>query len=503
MPKIIKIPKTMATQHPDNARAPYWEKDGDGFVNSREETAECVEAFRNLGVEEFMWDWEGKFADEAVIDRLFHHYFDYFKKHPLGLEKRLTFRIPNIWQEKGYSLIRSLMVMLTSEDFARDLKFHSPPLFEVILPMTEKAKQLIFIQKSFQELSLLKSKMFSKFRKNTEYIQIIPLFEDVHTQINAKKILKEYFKLHKKTFGFNPAYLRVFIARSDPAMVSGLVPTVLANKIILSDLRELEKESGIRIFPILGAGSLPFRGGLSPLTIKEFNFEYPGVNTITIQSAFRYDYPITKVRQAIKYYNKRSFNQSQIISKVNRKKIINLITIFEKEYGLGLKKVVSDLKFIFSSFPRRRERHLHIGLISYGRKINKTSLPRAITFTGSFYSLGIPPEFLDIGAISKLKLDNFTLLHKYYKNYIKNITQAGKFLNWQNLKKLAQKSKGWEKIIGDIKKAENILKIKFGPRNKKEFLHSKFTSLLLRSKTNHKKVKKLITQIGILQKSLG
>ena len=91
----------MATQHPDNARAPYWEKDSDGFISSSEETAECMDAFRHLGAEEFMWDWEGKFTDEAVIDRLFHFYFDYFKKNPLGLKKRLTFRIPNIWQEKG------------------------------------------------------------------------------------------------------------------------------------------------------------------------------------------------------------------------------------------------------------------------------------------------------------------------------------------------------------------------------------------------------------------
>ena len=493
----------MATQHPDNARAPYWERDGDGFVSSREETAECVDAFRNLGVEEFMWDWEGKFTDEAVVDRLFHHYFDYFKKHPLGLEKRLTFRIPNIWQEHGYSLIRSLMVVLTSEDFARDLKFHSPPLFEVILPMTENARQLIFIQKSFQELARLKSKMFSKFRKNTEYARIIPLFEGVDTQIKAKKILKDYLRLHKQAFGFNPPYLRVFIARSDPAMASGMISTVLANKIILSDLRELENETGIRVFPILGAGSLPFRGGLNPLAIKEFNSEYPGVNTITIQSAFRYDYPISKVRQAIKYYNKKPPGQSQIVSRADRKKLIDLVTVFEKEYQSRFNGVVPDLKFIFDSFPRRRERHLHVGLLSYGRKLNKMKLPRAITFTGSFYSLGIPPEFLGMSALSKLKSDDFVLLKKYYKNYANNLIQAGKFLNRQNLKKLSKKVRSWKQVENDTKAVENMLKVKFRPRNKKELLYLKLTGALLKSKTNHKKIQRLISQTGVLRKSLG
>ena len=63
-----------------------------------------------------------------------------------------------------------------------------------------------------------------------------------------QKILLNYIKLHKKTFNFNPPYLRVFIARSDPAMISGMIPTVLANKIILSDLKELENETGIPIY---------------------------------------------------------------------------------------------------------------------------------------------------------------------------------------------------------------------------------------------------------------
>ncbi len=493
----------MATQHPDNAQAPYWKKDGSGFVSSSEETAECVDSFRELGVSEFMWDWEGKFTDEAVIDRLFHHYFDYFKRNPLGLKKFLTFRIPNIWQEHGYSLIRSLMVVLTSEDFARDLKFHHPPIFEVILPMTENAKQLIFIQKSFRELARLKSKMFSKFQKNNEYVRIIPLFEGVDTQIKAKKILLSYLKMHKEAFGSPPDHMRVFIARSDPAMVSGIIPTVLANKIILSDLRELEEETGIKIFPILGAGSLPFRGGLNPLSIKEFDMEYPGVTTITIQSAFRYDYPLSKVKKAIEYHNQKPAGKSQIVLKTDRKKLMHIIKIFEEEYQSVLNKIFPDLKFVFSAFPRRRERHLHIGLLSYGRKTGKMTLPRAITFTGSFYSLGIPPEFLGIIGFAKLKQGDLSLLNKYYRNYVSNLRESGKFLNWRNLKNLSHKNKNWENVEKGILEAEKMLKIKFGPRNEKELLHSQFTSELLRSKTNHKKVQRIIEQTGILRKSLG
>ena len=101
----------MATQHPDNASAPFWERDGDGFISSYEEVAESMSCFTALGAQEFMRDWEGKNADEAVIDKLFTQYHGYFSKHPLGKEKFLTFRLPNVWEEKGYSLIRALMVV--------------------------------------------------------------------------------------------------------------------------------------------------------------------------------------------------------------------------------------------------------------------------------------------------------------------------------------------------------------------------------------------------------
>lgn len=493
----------MSTQHPDNARAPYWKKSGDGFISTNEEMSECIDSFRNLNVEELMWDWEGKFTDEAVIDRMFRSYFDYFKKQPLGYKKRLTFRIPNIWQEKGYSLIRALVVILTSEDFARDLHFHSPPIFEIILPMTENAEQLIFIQKSFRELARLKSKMFSGFVKNTEYICIIPLFESIETQLNAKVILVKYLKLHKSTFGFNPSYMRVFIARSDPAMTSGLVSAVLANKIALSDLRELEEQSGIPIFPILGAGSLPFRGALNPLKMKEFVSEYPGVSTVTIQSGFKYDYPVSRVKQAIKYFNNRSTAESERVSKEDRSKLVFLVGLFERQYRFTLNKVIKDMQFVFRSFPRRRERHLYIGLLSYSRKINKMILPRAITFTGSFYSLGIPPEFLDMTALDNLSHDDITLICKYYKNYSNHLIEAGKFLNLQNVRKLLKKNIFWKNIEESVNKAEKTLNIKFIKKEKVMSSYQKLTTSLLKVKSNTKKVEKIIVQTGFLRRSLG
>src|SRR3989344_7904973 len=346
-----KIPSIMATQHPDNASAPFWDKKGNGFVSIKKDLPEAMTCFRELGVDEFMWDYEGKYADEAVMDKLFSHYHGYFEKTLLGKEKFLTFRLPNVRQERGYSLIRALMVILTSEDFAGDLGFHSPPLFEVILPMTENAKQLLYIQKSFRELARFKYRTFSHKRvSNSELIEMIPLVESVESQMEIGHLLYEYAKLHKKNFKKNPVYIRPFLARSDPALISGLLATVLANKIALSEIATFSRIYKIPTYPIIGAGSLPFRGGLNPEGIKTFLQQYGGVRTATIQSGFRYDYPLPQVKRAINQLNKNIAKTKAII--IPEQELAVLRSIVKKSaqvYQDTLQKITKDMAPLFAA----------------------------------------------------------------------------------------------------------------------------------------------------------
>ncbi len=88
-----KIPGTMVSQHPDHASKPYWHKEE--YISTQQETHECFLSFSELGVTEYKWDWEGKFVDESIIERLFSEHFEYFKQFPLGQERFLTFRLPN------------------------------------------------------------------------------------------------------------------------------------------------------------------------------------------------------------------------------------------------------------------------------------------------------------------------------------------------------------------------------------------------------------------------
>ena len=77
-----------------------------------------------------------------------------------------------------------------------------------------------------------------------------------------------------------PKHLRVFIARSDPALNYGLICAVLLSKIALSKLKKTEKKQDVTVHPIIGVGSKPFRGHLSPENIENFLQEYKGLATV-------------------------------------------------------------------------------------------------------------------------------------------------------------------------------------------------------------------------------
>ncbi len=500
-----RIPGTMATQHPDNAGAPYWDPGEQPFISVHQEIAEAVHCFQDLGVSEYMWDWEGKHADAAVIDRLLSEHHDYFSKHQLGRDKFLTFRLPNIWEEKGYNLLQAMTVILSGEDFTRDLKLHDRPLFEVILPMTENADQLMHMHTLFQKLARFKSTDFTTgHADNTDHIELIPLVESIESQHGVGDLLTEYVALHKLNFGRRPQYIRAFLACSDPAITSGFLATVLANKIALSRLYEFADQTGIPVYPIAGPGSLRFRGGLSPESIDRFLKEFPGVRTVTVQSAFRYDYPKDAVKAAIKRLETELPKTSPNTITASRQK--QLIAISQKSarlYKATLHGVVPDLQPFFKATPRRRDRRQHIGLLAYARSSGVHALPRAITFTSGFYSIGVPPEFIGLGrTLQHLTAAELQLLHDSYPSLTSDLQAAGAYLNRHNLEILAKKNRNWKQVEADIGAAEAVLGVSFGPHTKDHLKHHVFSSKALHT-SDKDELAMLIDKMAHLRKSLG
>ncbi len=494
----------MATQHPDHAKKPFWHSHS--LISTVEEAGECFLSYSDLKIDEYMWDWEGKLVDESIMERLIAKYFKYFQKNQIGKEKFLTFRLPNPKVQEEFRVSRAIMGILTAAGLARQLSLYSPPLFEVILPMTESAEEIFAIQEAFAEMACLKHPL-NRLENNCDmFLELIPLFETVKTIINSSDILEKYLSLYKHAFKKTPSYLRPFIARSDPALNSGLVPTVLAVKIALSRYQKFEKKHNIKLFPIIGAGSLPFRGGLSPAFIEDFTKEYTGIKTATLQSAFRYDFKKTLVKKAINYLHKNlPVSKAKIIEKNDEQELINTLHYFEKPYQESIEGIAHLINEISAHIPKRRERVQHIGLFGYSRGVGKVKLPRAISFTGSLYSLGIPPELIGTGrGLAALRKNGkIKLLEKHYINFKKDLQKAGGFLYKPGLEALAKKHMTFKNIWDDVQEIEKYLIDELGPKTPEEKAHYKLCEKLHKQLKSKKSLAHIIEHQAILRHSMG
>lgn len=498
-----KIPNIMGTQHPDNAGVPFFKQHQNPFVSAYREIDEAYANFSTLDADEYMWDWEGKHADASVIDRLYSEHYEYFKKHPLGRDKFLTFRFPNIWEEKGYSLMQAMTTILAAEDFAADLGLNRP-LFEAILPMTQSADQLISMEDKFASLAHYKGKEFNTGHSDSDNLRMIPLFEGFESQLNAPEILQKFVDMYHDHFGRDLGYLRVFLAGSDSALSNGFLNSIIGNKLALTHLAEFEDKSGIPIYPIAGMGSTVFRGGLSPLMLDRYLEEFPGLKTATIQSAFRYDYPLDVVEPAIiKLREGLQKSKFEFIPHDDQDTLLEIAEKAAKEYHVTLDPLINDLQHIFDVFPKRRDRHQHVGIIGYSRDVDGYKMPRAITFTGSLYSVGIPPEFIGVGRVlTKLNDKEMQILRKYYPNIKQDFEHVSHFFSEKALTALKAQNPAWSGVEEDIQAIEKEFDIKAGPQTPEEEKHADLASDLVKISDNDTRTA-IIQRQGELRRFLG
>jgi len=133
----------MSTQHPDNVNSPFFAEDTE--LGGEDEVQEAYYAFSHLGCDEQMWDCEGKEVDTFVVKKLLTKHESFFKERVLGRDLFLTLRVPNPTVEKAEAkiLLETLESIPRSFDAAK--LFYgddTPPIFEVILPMTASPKCL-------------------------------------------------------------------------------------------------------------------------------------------------------------------------------------------------------------------------------------------------------------------------------------------------------------------------------------------------------------------------
>jgi phosphoenolpyruvate carboxylase len=203
----------------------------------------------------------------------------------------------------------------------------------------------------------------------------------------------------------------------------GMVSAILCNKIALQRLRLLSEETGVAIYPILGAGSAPFRGHLAPDTVDRVLDEYPDVQTFTVQSAFKYDNPVPSVIDGI-----RKLNETEMMRgyDIDEGKCLDIIDKVSAEYRQIIEALAPLINYLAGFVPRRRMRKLHVGLFGYARSMGRTTLPRVISFCAACYSIGLPPEILGLHTLSR---DDICCMKDLHVNFPHDTQTAMSYFN--------------------------------------------------------------------------
>jgi phosphoenolpyruvate carboxylase len=255
----------------------------------------------------------------------------------------------------------------------------------------------------------------------------------------------------------------------------------------------------------LGSGSLPFRGGVAPKTVDRLVKEMPGIRTVSIQSSFRYDHPQHEVKRAISQLELVLPKAKPLaITQPDQILLESIADISSKFYTDAIESLAEDMQPFFKAVPKRRDRRQHIGLLSYGRTMGKQSLPRAITFTAAFYSIGIPPEFIGLGrTLKNLKHQKLEALFKNYDSLRNDITLAGNYLNKANLDILAKDSLTWKEVQDDVNLTSTLLNVNFEALTNNQKAHQQLTSAALTLRDEPQMLGVLISRMAELRKSLG
>jgi phosphoenolpyruvate carboxylase len=520
-----KIPRTMSTQHPDNVNVPEWS--AGEVIDGNAEVFEAFYAYQTLGCQEVMWDSEGKDVDTRVVRKLFDKHWDYFKEHAIGSDIWLTYRIPNprIEAVEKKVVVETLQnIPIAYDAISSFYKKEVTPIFEVILPFTTDGREPIWLFNYYQRAIVADEEaMLDESTKAKDWIgptkpkkiSVIPLVEDFNSLMSVDRIIQPYIDTVK------PKHLRVFIARSDPALNYGLICAVLLSKIALSKLKKTETEQNVEIHPIIGVGSKPFRGHLSPDNLDNFLNEYKGLSTVTVQSAARYDYPLEQVKEFVQLLNEKLPNgDPESIEPAEEQMLLEIMEKCKHQYECVAEVLAPLVNSISPYVPQRRARKLHIGLFGYSRSVAGVSLPRAIPFAASLYSIGIPPEFIGAKVLEKLSENEWNLVQKHYVNLKKDFTAIGGYVSWENINMLMEMHQktadragmdvdklklALTRILSDIKTVEDKLDIKLGPRTPTQRRHENFTNNFLISYMEHEdlEARKSLIEAAKLRRCLG
>ncbi|MDW7709557.1 MAG: phosphoenolpyruvate carboxylase [Deferrisomatales bacterium] len=413
----LLVPHTMGTQHPDNVgRVPFGPSPR---VDRNLEEEEVLHNVTVLGLRELMIDYEKKRGGCTPLWDWLHKCPTCLEERVIGRDFHVTPRLPNpdtdrddpyFWQSLGI-FSNSLLVM-------RRLGLPWLAFSEFILPDVTSGATVARVERHIQERFRLDAAQYRAYGDGNDFpfagdffVQGIPLIETVEALLEPERIWDDLVRARWELSGVETRVQRSFIARSDPALKAGLVAALVAATVALHKGRAYERRTGVRIPQIVGIGSAPFRGGLTPdpASIEVVAKTYPGAATLTVQSAFRYDHPEHDVRRAAAEIEGRlargwvarhrgapgpDARETDVLKRV----VARLKAAYEDSY----RELLPLVTRVAPSVPSHRERYENVGVTGEVRRVGGLPAVRAIKYAASCYTLGLPPGILGFRAWENL-----------------------------------------------------------------------------------------------------
>jgi phosphoenolpyruvate carboxylase len=422
------LPHVMGTQHPDNASAvPF----GDGPAVSRDlEEEEVLYNVTELGLREMMIDYERKRAGTTPLWDWVHRCHTCLENRVIGRDFHVTPRLPNgdkdrddpyFWQSLGI-FINSLPVM-------KKLGYPGMAFSEFIIPDVSDGATVAKIERAILERYRLQSEQYERFAGGSAFpfegdfhVQGVPLIEAVEDLLEPEPIWEDIIRLRKQWTGRETYIQRSFIARSDPALKAGLPAALIAAAVALEKGRRFENRTGVRVPQIVGIGPSPFRGGLTPESrILDVVLDtYPGMATVTVQSAFRYDHDREDVTAAVGRLEKALaegwLQRGQLPSgpeNAEAEELKRIVAVFKEAYESSYRALQSLVMEAARNVPSHRERYGDVSLAGEARQVSGMPAVRAIKFAASCYSLGMPPGLIGLRAWKSLSGEQQALVERF------------------------------------------------------------------------------------------
>jgi len=411
---LHKIPVAMATQHADSAAK---------RVAVRDEVNEAVFSFKKDGFncDEYLVDYMGKLTPYHQIGQIIQKIREETSLTP-GADVFVTPRMVSSFEEEPFRQLMTIAAVIEGIKYCQD-NFGVQGITEVIQAVVTTTEELRNCKLRCEDLLRLVGKHLRMKTEDME-MRIIPLFGGIAEHLSMDQVLSRLIK----DVGVK-GYTRVFIGKSEAALLYGHVASVLSCKVAIASCKRAEDNSGVKIYPVLGCGALPFRGHMTLENADNFLREYQGVITYTIQSGLRYDHGAEKTRALISRMRESvgrpplEYNENQL------RQMERMIFIFAKNYLLELSEIAEKISLITDYIPDQRERLLNVEEVAYYRELTnvesilrlcpdkevKKSImgyayaafrkpPRWVRFVASTYTCGLPPEFIGLGtALTEIK----------------------------------------------------------------------------------------------------